>query len=104
MASPQITLPLYLLHNQAQNNLSGGIKHLSPFSHLSVLGLTDCKLGDDDVPDLVALPWDNLESIWISYNKIGVKGIECFIGHKWPKLISLHISTINILSRWKSSA
>ena len=72
--------------------MGGGLKHLAAFSKLAVLGLTDCNITDDDVKELVALPWDNLESIWISYNKIGIKGVNCFISHKWPKLVSLHIS------------
>ena len=72
--------------------MGGGLKHLAAFSKLSVLGLTDCNITDDDVKELVALPWDNLESIWISYNKIGIKGVNCFISHKWPKLVSLHFS------------
>ena len=78
--------------NIANNNLTGGIKNLANFPQLSVLSVTDCKLNDDDVKDLVGLPWENLESIWISYNKIGVKGVESFVSHKWPKLISLHFS------------
>ena len=43
--------------------------------------------------DLVEHPWDNLESLWLSYNHIGPKGISHLINHKWPKLTSLHLST-----------
>ena len=49
MASFEITLLMYFKSNKANNNLSGGIKHLAAFAHLSVVGLTDCKLCDDDV-------------------------------------------------------
>jgi len=60
MASPERTLLRYTSNHKAQNNLSGGLKSLANFSHLTILGITDCKIGDDDVPELVALPWDNL--------------------------------------------
>ena len=52
-----------------------------------------CDLSDNDIADLIEHPWDNLESLWLSYNHIGPKGINHLISHKWPKLISLHLST-----------
>ena len=60
MASIEITVLGYIIFNKANNNLSGGLKHLAPFAHLSIVGLTDCKLCDDDVKDLVGISWDNL--------------------------------------------
>ena len=93
MAFFERIIPWYLYDDSAQNNLAGGIKHLAAFSHLSNLGLTDCKLDDDDIKDLAGLSWENLESVWISYNKFHSKGVEYLISGKWPKLTSLHLST-----------
>lgn len=55
--------------------------------------MSNCDIDDDDLKDLVAQPWDNLESIWMSYNAFTAKGIEYISAHPWPSLVSLHMST-----------
>jgi hypothetical protein len=41
---------------------------------------------------LVTHSWDGLESLWLSYNSFGPKAVTHIANHKWPKLISLHLS------------
>ena len=72
--------------------MTGGIKHLAAFSQLSILSLAHCKLTDDDMRDLADLSWENLKSIWISYNYFDAKGVGYLTSGKWPKLTSLHLS------------
>ena len=81
-----------VLNNSANNNLQGGMKQLSNFQKVNTLSLTDCQLTDEDLRELVSLPWENLQSIWISYNKISAKGVQYLTEHKWPQLTSLHLS------------
>ena len=57
--------------------------------------MTGCQLTDEDMGNLVQCPWNKLVSIWISYNSFGLKGIEHINSHKWPSLISLHLSIID---------
>lgn len=65
----------------------------STITQYSIIYAGKCDLSDNDIADLVEQPWDNLESLWLSYNHIGPKGIKHLISHKWPKLTSLHLST-----------
>jgi hypothetical protein len=55
--------------------------------------MSNCGITDNDLKDLVAQPWSNLESIWMSYNAFTSKGIEYLTSHEWPSLTSLHMST-----------
>lgn len=87
---------MYCFPYPANNKLSnGGLKHLKNpiFDNLAVLSLTGCDLHEQDIQDLTSRPWNNLESIWISYNNFGLKGVELIVACQWPKLISLHLST-----------
>lgn len=45
-----------------------------------------CGLVEEDIEEIVTHPWDRLESLWLSYNHFGVKGIKTLSSKDWPKL------------------
>lgn len=54
--------------------------------------MSNCGITDEDLKDFVEQPWNNLESIWMSYNAFTAKGIQYFSTHEWPNLVSIHMS------------
>lgn len=60
------------------------VKH--KWSNLVVLALGKCGLVEEDIEEIVTHPWDKLESLWLSYNHFGVKGIKTLSSKDWPKL------------------